>query len=107
MPAVKFCIRKGARKPKRKASSRKPDPAILSIPVPTVKRDVEKSPRQLYAVEDTCRVTLRTYLIDDWEMDYTIALIERDVELLHEWGQRDQAKRITGYLDALKERRTR
>lgn len=48
---------------------------------------------------------MRTYLIDDWEMDYTITLIERDVELLHEWGRRDQAKRIAGYLDALKERR--
>jgi hypothetical protein len=65
-----------------------------------------KSPRvAVCAVEEGQVVTLRTYLIDDWEMDDTIALIERDVELLHEWGQRDQTKRITGYLDALKKRR--
>lgn len=60
-----------------------------------------------YAVEDVRDVTLRTYLIDDWEMDYTISLIEQDLELLREWGRREQAKRIAGYLDALRERRAR
>lgn len=60
-----------------------------------------------YSVEDARDVTLWTYLIDDWEMDYPISLIEQDMETLREWGRRDQAKRIAGYLDALKERRAR
>jgi hypothetical protein len=60
-----------------------------------------------YSVEDARDVTLRTYLIDDWEMDYPISLIEQDMETLREWGRRDQAKHIAVYLDALKERRAR